>query len=368
MPIDSFKYNLKKSQSHNQKVHQQLKELNALVHQCHSREQLLAALSEMKNAPLQFNNRWINYIVCINLILLVLFVVLPKFNFLILLLILSLSFLAYIYYENDEPIQHCVNRLERFVIQHQYNLNYSNLPLSIAHYNRNGMALTVLKQRFNPLFEQGSFANTFTDYASSVWVDEQGKSYSVLVFEYEYVQSSATSDYLPHDVNMWIEIFEALQNIFKKNRHQHRKYEHLWGVFVFDVDLNGFAIATENKYFPQDYIAQWKTSDIQMNRNMYIRGESELHLAQTITSHRALLLNQIFTQRKGYLHCHADMSVMCFLGKKPILQMPKVDVKQFDDLARLRGYLRRLKLAEYERLQHDLLDFLSHSPDIFHES
>lgn len=360
MPIISFKKGVKRTQRHNQKVYNELANLQHILYETQQEEHLFTALTELRNAPLKFKNQWIVYVIAINALLFFLFLVLPKYNGFIFLLIMVLSFIAYLHYETQKPIQQCIIAFEKRIIRQHYDLNYLTFPPSfMQHHHRSGlMAFSFLKQRFYPLFEQGEISNVFPEYASSVWTDAQGKHYPVLIFQYDAVHKTAGNHkYLPNGFDILLELLDRLTTS-KTINQDGQKIEHLWGVFVFDVEMNGFAVATKNQYFPAHYTKQWRTADIQINQRLFIRGERDLHLAQMMTAQRLLMLNQLFAKRDGYLHCHADMSMMCFLTNKPLLQLPKTDYQQIDDIARLRGHLRRLKLVEYEQLQKDMLAFL----------
>lgn len=365
MPIISFKKGVKRTQRHNQKVYDELANLQQLCDETHNAEQLLEALAQTRNAPLKFNNQWIYTLGYVAIVCVLLMFIIPQLKWLWILAIFTLAFIAYLYYENNEPIEQCIANLEQKIIKCRYDLKYSEFSISVAHHYRGGSeAIRFLKQRFYPLFEQGEISNTITNYASTTWVDSQGKSYPVLVFQYEYIfDTFVFKDYVPSDIKLLASIWNML-TAKHKSQEQGQKVEHLWGVFVFNADVHGFAVSTENSYFPESYISEWKTADIQINKRLYIRGESDLHLAQMMTAQRVLLLNQLFTHRQGYLHCHDDMSIMCFLGKRPLLQLPMADYTKIDDIARVRGHLRKLRLMEYERLQQDLLALLqNNSPE-----
>lgn len=365
MLIHRTKRKLKIYKRHNEYVYEQLQQLNSLLAHSHDRQEMLDGLARMPSGSLQFNNQWIYTVGYINIALFFSLFIIPIGHFLVIFIIIALALISYICYENQQPVIHCIQNLEKKMIQHQYQLQYSLLPMSFSgHYRSSSLALAFFKQRFFPLFEQGTVSNTFTDFASTSWTDCHGRTYPVVIFQYEYINDVPAS-HLQQASQPMIHLswMDFVQNRGRHRVHQ-RKPQQLWGIFVFNVDLNGFAVSTEHDRFPTEYYSRWQSSDIQVNQKFSIRGESERHLAQTMTPHRILLLNQIFAQRKGYLHCHSDMSMMCFLGKRPILQIPNHQYEHIANVAHLRGHLRRLKLAEYESLQHDLLAFLENSLDV----
>ena len=160
-----------------------------------------------------------------------------------------------------------------------------------------------------------------------------------MVFQYHYVNEVRVRDKNGNDVKV-------------KEIHKD-----LWGVFIFDIAIQGLAVTTGNKTFDQSYRFPWHTSDIQTNQKLNIFGSDEMQTAKLLTPAFVLKLADFFEQRQGDLMFHPTRSTLCFLGPLNLFKI-STQAKNIQDISTLRGHLRTFKLPYLERLQDDLTHFL----------
>ena len=134
-------------------------------------------------------------------------------------------------------------------------------------------------------------------------------------------------------------------------------HKDLWGVFVFDVEIQGLAITTARKNFYYPYSFPWHTSDIQTNEKLNIFGSDEMQTAKLLSPAFVLKLADFFAQRQGDLMFHPTSHTLCFLGPADLFKI-STQAKKIQDISVLRGHLRTFKLPYLESLQRDLTHFL----------
>ncbi|MHA3893053.1 hypothetical protein [Acinetobacter sp. GXMZU3951] len=247
-------------------------------------------------------------------------------------------FWAFICYENDDPIEEVIDYLEQQTIAQKYQLAYHRQPQHISIPLNPVLFIAHLKRLF-PLFDQGSVANDFPIYASTVWMDEQHKAHQVLVFQYHFVNEIRMKDKDGNQV---------------KVQEVHRD---LWGVFVFDIEMPGLAITTASKSFGYPYSFAWQTSDIQTNQRLKIYGCDQMQLAKMLTPATVLRIADFFQYRSGDLLFHPESNVLCYLGPHDLFKISS-KAENIQDISSLRGHLRTFKLPHLEQLKSDLLQFL----------
>lgn len=369
MPFDDFRQRIHIQQKKNQQVLHNVARLHKLAQQAQSTQQILDGLHPWgKNPRLTMDNHLHYWLFSSAWICNILIFFLPyKVSLFFLSMILAL--LAIVYYEGDYAVKSALKELEKTYINKKYQLDFNQLPSSLPAYHHES-AISLLKQKCYPLLNQGDGINHFAHYAGTHWTDNLGRQYPVLIFHYYFtdkniktaVQYQFIKQYPPF---AWIiKFITNLVHIHTSQATKDSQQErHLWGVMMFDVDLAGFAVSTENQYFPDDYVEPWKTSDIQFNQRVYIYGEDSLTLAKQITPHLTLGLNQLFAQRKGHLFCHPTDNMLCFLGEENLFELHS-PIQKIEDISHLRGHLRRCKMTHYEHLQRDLLQLVQNSSNI----
>lgn len=251
---------------------------------------------------------------------------------------LMMVFWAYISYQDKAPIHEVIQFLEQQSMAKKYQLASHQQPQHISITLQPVLFIAHLKGLF-PVFNQGSISNHFPYYASTIWTDENEQQHQVMVFQYHYVNEVRVRDKNGNDVKV-------------KEIHKD-----LWGVFIFDIAIQGLAVTTGNKTFDHSYRFPWHTSDIQTNQKLNIFGSDEMQTAKLLTPAFVLKLADFFEQRQGDLMFHPTRSTLCFLGPLNLFKI-STQAKNIQDISTLRGHLRTFKLPYLERLQDDLTHFL----------
>lgn len=341
MPIDSVKHSIHIRRKKNAVVFQNIARLWDLGRNAHSHQDILDGLHPW-NAPitLLFENLLPRLLAFIGIL-----IILPIFfqasHFwaqLCLLAGLMMIFWAYLSYEQDDPIEEVIEFLERESIAKKYQLNFGRQPQHISVPLNPLQFIAQLKNLF-PVFNQGSIANNISNYASSVWEDEDGRQHQVLVFQYHYISEIKVRDKDGEELKL-------------KEVHKD-----LWGVFVFDVEQQGIAVTSMNTPFYYPFSFPWHSSDIQINQKLKFYGSDEMQTAKLMSPGFVLRIADFFQHRQGNLMFHPTSRILCFLGPQDLFQVSSKSSK-IEDISALRGHLRTFKLTSLENLKQDLTHFL----------
>lgn len=344
----------------NDAVFRNIHQLYDIAQQAHSWQEMVNQLSLWKDdRRLVFDNQFSYGLMIVAVFCLILFFIISSGQLLLILAAIVFGGLAFILYEEQTPVKNTIYFMEKQCIAKKYHFNYSYLPMPFASYHASPLlGLSFLKQQFFPLFDQGDSLNHFPLYANTIWTDHTGKQYPVLVFQYQYSKLNRFNEINQRMIRFNYPIIGYLMDLLQQDQQRStEKIYNLYGVFVFDVDLHGFAASTEQLFTPY-YPAQWLTSDIQLNHQIQIRGQTTLSLAKKITPSVVLALNQLFSKRSGHLYCHEEMPILCFLGDEPLFHANSA-VQQLDTITQLRRHLSRFRLTYYERLQRDMLHLIA---------
>lgn len=120
-------------------------------------------------------------------------------------------------YESQDPIDEVIQYLRERMLTLRYDLNFQKLPASFPDPTRTFSVISQLKILF-PLFYKGTEENRIDYFASTLWQHE-GKSYPVIIFQYDYVIEIATSNQ------------RETRNVIRKINKQ------LWGGALFSMRL-----------------------------------------------------------------------------------------------------------------------------------
>ena len=341
MPLDTVQHSIHIRRKKNERVFQNIARLWEIGRQAQTQQDILDRLHPW-NAPivLKFENILPLLLAALGLFFMLLIFIGPTNIWLQLCLVsgLFMMFWAYISYEDKKPIEDVIEYLEQQTIAKKYQLAFRQQPQHISVPLQPVLFIAHLKQLF-PVFNQGTLSNDIPYYASTVWSDEEGKQHQVMVFQYHYVNEVRVRDKDGSDV---------------KVKEVHKD---LWGVFVFDVEIQGLAITTARKNFYYPYSFPWHTSDIQTNQKLNIFGSNEMQTAKLLSSAFVLKLADFFAQRQGDLMFHPTSHTLCFLGSADLFKISS-QAKNIQDISVLRGHLRTFKLPYLESLQRDLTHFL----------
>ena len=341
MPIDTVRQSIHLRRKTNEVVFRNIARLWELAHKAESHQDLLDGLHPW-NAPIQlkFQNTLPCFMAVFGILqMLTLFVASENFwlqcNFA---LGCSVLFWAYLTYESKQPIQDIIATLEETALTHKYHLRFQQSPQHISIPINTLQLIGNLKRLF-PLFDRGTLSNDIQRYASTVWEDENGQQHQVLVFQYHYVDELQIRD-------------KDGDRITVKEIHKD-----LWGVFIFDIPIQGIAVSSSNRKFYYPYTYDWHSSDIQINQNLKFYGSDPLQTAKIMTPNFVLRLSDFFNNRQGDLVFHAENKMLCYLGPHDLFKASSRN-KVINDIPALRGHLRTFKLIELERLKNALLTFL----------
>ena len=341
MPLDTVQHSIHIRRKKNERVFQNIARLWEIGRQAQTQQEILDHLHPW-NAPivLKFENVLPLLLAAVGLFFMLLIFILPSNIWLQLGLVsgLFMIFWAYISYEDKKPIDDVIAYLEQQTIAKKYQLAFLQQPQHISVPLQPVLFIAHLKRLF-PVFNQGTLSNDIPYYASTVWADEEGKQHQVMVFQYHFVNEVRVRDKDGNDV---------------KVKEVHKD---LWGVFIFDVEIQGLAITTARKNFYYPYSFPWHTSDIQTNEKLNIFGSDEMQTAKLLSPAFVLKLADFFAQRQGDLMFHPTSHTLCFLGPADLFKI-STQAKKIQDISVLRGHLRTFKLPYLESLQRDLTHFL----------
>lgn len=341
MPIDSVKHSIHIRRKKNEVVFRNIARLWDLGRNAHSHQDILDGLHPW-NAPitLRFENLLPRLLALCGAIC-----ILPAFfqgshlwAQLSFIAGLMMVFWAYLSYEQDDPIEEVIQFLERESIAKKYQLQFGRQPQHISVPMNQAHFMAHLKNLF-PVFKQGSISNDISNYASTTWADEDGRQHQVLVFQYHYINEIKVRDKDGQEVRL-------------KEVHKD-----LWGVFVFDVDMQGLAITSMNTPFYYPYSFPWHSSDIQINQRLKFYGSDEMQTAKLMSPGFVLRTADFFQHRQGDLMFHPNSHILCFLGPQDLFKVSS-KTAEITDISALRGHLRTFKLAALENLEQDLTHFL----------
>ena len=279
-----------------------------------------------------------------------LFAVLAVFTFLIglmiqtyipffwsLLLCLFYVGLYFASHESKHRLTEVISLLEQRVITLKYQLHFKQLPKHLPFQAQSLLVLSQLKQSF-PLFNLGNVSNEIKEYASTTW-QHHGQNHQVLVFHYQFVNEAPLNNQKNDPLKL---------KQIEENR---------WGVFVFQVPALGIAISNKRRAFEEPFTERWHSSDIYINQHLRIFGEFDQQLAHSMTPALSLKLSDFFNEHRGDLIYHNNKDILCFLGMQNLFE-PQQHNAEIENISHLRGHLRTLRLAHYEKLKHDLLTLL----------
>lgn len=342
MPIESVQRNLHIRRKKNELVFENIARLWELHQQAKNNQEILDGLHPWQSSiNLKFENTLQYWLALIGAILCLCVFIAPAQLIFQLTFFAGLAciFWAWLSLERNQPIQEVIQALEQKIISEKYQLDYFASPPHLRMPLKGTMLESKLKLLF-PLFNLGTIANDFPLYASSHWTDEHGVSHPVIVFQYRYVTEITIRD--KHGDKVRIQEVEQFK----------------YGVFVFDINkFQGLAVSSQVREFSPPYSSPWKTSDILLNRKLYIAGTQQLAIAKQLTPAHVLRLEAFFQKQDGSLLFHPEQHCLCFLGNKNLFQ-PSVTKRKITDISTLRGHLRTFKLPYLEQLKSDITTLL----------
>lgn len=341
MPTDTLQQILHIQRKKNQQVMRNVARLWDIGRQAQSADELLDALHPWgKDRDLRFYNVLPKFLIIIGVATLVIGGLLHQYFpfFFTLMISAAIGFWAYLIYESQDPIDEVIQYLRERMLTLRYDLNFQKLPASFPDPTRTFSVISQLKILF-PLFYKGTKENRIDYFASTLWQHE-GKSYPVIIFQYDYVIEIATSNQ------------RETRNVIRKINKQ------LWGAFIFDAVATGLAISnTGNDFFPP-YVQKWETSDIQTNQQLDIYGCDAHEIVKHVTPSFTLKLSHFFEKFKGDLIFHPHENIVCYLGEHDLfrLQSKHTDIQE---ISHLRGHLRTLNMLEYDLFKARISPLLS---------
>lgn len=344
MPFDTVQQLVHLRTKKNRQVMHNIERLWALARSAHSAEEILQGLHPWGQPNrLAFYNTFPRLLIIIGLLLLL--SGLPFTNsgiFLVFILLSSVTlFLAYLIYEPRHPLTEVIQFLEQRMLQLHYGLQPQQMPAHFQQLVRSTLVIHQLKEHF-PLFDQGNIANEIVSYAATEWYGPEQQKWPVLIFQY-HIRSEIQ---LPHG---------TLQPIKTKQIERQR-----WGAFVFNSPSYGLAITDQGFEFGAPYLFAWSSADIFSQRKLNIYGCGAFQLGRILSPKMTLKLAEFYQQHNGELVFHHQESVVCYLGEKDLFAVshPK-SVDRIRSISDLRGYLRTVKMPNYQQLQQSMLNLLS---------
>lgn len=247
-------------------------------------------------------------------------------------------FLAYLIYENDDPIDEVIAFLEERIMLLRYDLHFNKMPGHMAATSNSILVMSKLRQAF-PLFSQGNASNEIVQFAATTWHDGETE-HQVLVFHYHYIDK--------------ISFFDSKGNQQKITE----KHTDQWGVFIFQMPPLGFAASNKHDQFAYPYHQKWQSSDILVNEKIGIFGSEQHQLARIISPRQTLKLSNFFEYYNGDLIYHFQENLFCYCGDQNLLQISHRK-REIRDISTLRGHLRTLTMPEYEKFKQSMLKFIS---------
>lgn len=247
-------------------------------------------------------------------------------------------FVAYLIYEENDPIDEVIEFLEQRIMLLRYDLHFNKTPQHISTTSNTLLVLSRLKQNF-PLFYQGNVSNEIEQFASTTWFEDD-QEHQVMLFQYHYVNEFS----LPNSQG-------DKQKITEIHKDQ-------WGAFIFQMPALGFAASNKHDEFIAPYNITWKTADILVNQNLHIFGYDQQQLARQITPSRTLKLSDFFQSYTGDVVYHFEENMLCYVGDQDLFNISRKKQK-IQDISALRGHLRTLTMPEYEKFKQCMLNLIS---------
>src|SRR5690606_29744649 len=322
MPIESVQQSIHIRRKKNAVVFQNIARLWDLGRQAKSHQDLLDGLHPW-NGPitLKFENNLPLALAGIGLLLIVSIFIAPENIWIQSGVFLGglLLFWAYLCYEQQQPLDEVIGFLEDVALAKKYQLAFQqqpqhiSIPLNPLHF------IGHLKRLF-PLFNQGSLSNEITRYASTVWEDENGQQHQVLLFQYHYIDEVQVRNKQGQPVKLM------------------QVHKDLWGVFVFDIQIQGLAVTTSRRKFYYPYSHPWHSSDIRTNQRLSFYGRAPTHGAKLLSPGVVLRLADFFAQHQGDFLFHPENRMLCYLGPHGLFQVASRQ-RHIDDISTLRGQL-----------------------------
>lgn len=336
MPLNRLQTRWHFHQRNNRKVAQNFERLRLIAAQSQTKAEILDALHPWGQS---INLRYHNGISILLMLIGVTLILLSTLMFFqSIWLMLSLWCLAaiifaygYFSFESQDEMSIVVQQLSNVIFYSQYHIQMHTLPhLDRIHGLNDQYMLIKIRQAFDCL-NLGNVSNQILNYAATHWQID-GIHYPVLLLH--YLQTD--------------EIIQE-QNDQRMLRTIKTYY---WGACIFQLPAHGLAVSTHKTDFP-DYPVRWSSSDIGFNQRYHISGQSELHLAKTLTPQRILSLAQHLKTMQGTLMFHPEMQACCYLSTQNIFKTQALK-KPITDVSQLRGYLRTLQAPDYENMQQQL--------------
>ena len=247
-------------------------------------------------------------------------------------------FVAYLIYEERDPIDEVIYFLEQRIMFLRYGLHFNKTPNYMPSTSNSLLVISQLKQIF-PLFSQGNVSNEIEQFASATWLEGE-QEHQVMLFHYHYIDEF----YLPNT-----------QGEKQKIRETHKNQ---WGAFVFQMPSLGFAASNKHDEFIAPYTQGWKTSDILVNQNLHIFGLDQHQLARTISPSITLKLSDFFQHYSGDIVYHFEENMLCYMGDQNLFHLSRRK-QDLNDISLLRGHLRTLTMPEYEKFKRCMLNLIS---------
>ena len=247
-------------------------------------------------------------------------------------------FIAYLIYEDNDPIDEVIYFLEQRIMLLRYDLHFNKTPNHISTSSNTLLVMSRLKQTF-PLFMQGNVSNEIEQFASTTWFDGE-KEHHVMLFHYHYVDEYS----LPNSHG-------EKQKITEIHKDQ-------WGAFIFQMPALGFAASNKHDEFIPPYTLSWKTADILVNQNLNIFGYDQQQLARTISPSITLKLSDFFQNYKGDVVYHYEENMLCYVGDQDLFRISRKKQK-IQDISLLRGHLRTLSMPEYEKFKQCMVNLIT---------
>ncbi|MFV5490596.1 hypothetical protein [Acinetobacter sp. ASP199] len=341
MPIDAVQHSIHIRRKKNDVVFRNIARLWDLGRQAETHQDLLDGLHPW-NGPitLKFENNLPLALAVFGVILVLAIFIAPNNIWMQSSVFLGclLMFWAYISFEHRKPIDDVIAYLEEIALSKKYQLAFQQQPQHISIPLNPIQFIGQLKRLF-PLFDRGSLSNEISRYASSVWEDENGQQHQVLVFQYHYIDELQVRD----KEGKAVKVMEV--------------HKDLWGVFVFDIQIQGLAVSTSKRKFYHPYSHPWHSSDIRTNQRLGFYGSNPMQMAKLLTPGFVMRLADFFEQRQGDLLFHPEKHMLCYLGPHDLFKVSSQN-NNINDIPALRGHLRTFKLVALEKLKTDLIQFL----------
>ena len=341
MPLDTVKHILHLRSKKNQQVMQNIARLREIGQYAQSAQDILDGLHPWgKNKELYFHNIIPRMLFVIGIIIGLFGIIIhPYFPYIFSLLVAFLCcFVAYLMYEQNDPIEEVIDYLEQRMMFLKYQLHFNKSPQHLSSTSNSLFILSKLKQNF-PLFTQGNILNEFLSFASTTW-HEQDKLYQVMLFHYHFVDEL------------------AIQALNDQKQTLREVEEDRWGAFIFEMPNLGIAASNVHHQLSAPYHTTWKSTDILINQKINFFGLNQHQLARTLSPSLTLKISDFFQDHVGDLIYHSEENILCYCGQQNLFRVTKPQ-QRIRDISTLRGHLRRLSLPEYERFKQRMLNLIT---------